>query len=67
MANNTYEYVEFTLKKQYPKIFELKYTEGVETPILRFKDRIDLSISFCNSFYQSVKHYANTLKESPIQ
>lgn len=25
MANNTYEYVEFTLKKKYPKLFEQDY------------------------------------------
>lgn len=25
MANNTYEYVEFTLKKSYPKLFEQEY------------------------------------------
>ena len=66
MANNTYEYVEFTLKKKYPKLFNSEYQEGIETPILRFKDRIDLSIKFCNSFYQAVKNYANTLRESPI-
>lgn len=51
MNNNTYEYVEFVLKKKYPKLFEREYQEGMETPILKFKDRIDLSVNFCKSFY----------------
>lgn len=66
MKHNTYEQVESTLKKIYPKKFLQEYQEGIETPILRFKDRIDLSISFSNSFYTSIKQYANTYRETPL-
>ena len=30
----------------------------MEEPIVKFKERIDLSVNFCKSFYNSIKTYA---------
>ena len=38
----------------------------MEDKIIKFKERIDISVSFCKSFYQSVKAHVNNLKETPL-
>jgi len=58
MSHNTYDYIEFTLKKFYPEKFKKEYQEGIETPVLRFKDRIDLSLNFSKNFYLAIKNIA---------
>lgn len=61
MNNNNYDYLEFILKKRYGKEYDSQhYYEGIETPIMRFKDKIDNSIKFAKMFHLSIKNIANT-------
>ncbi len=62
----TWEYTEFTLKKKYPKLFEMNYLDHCEEKLLNFKERIDMSVNFCKSFYNSAKLYTKKLKESSL-
>lgn len=68
MSHNTYEYIDFTLKKRYGKEYEeRKYFEGIETPIMRFKEKIVNSLNFAKMFHLSIKNIAKTFHESTLQ
>lgn len=66
MNHNTYQYIDFTFKRKYPELYQKEYAEGMESPLLKFKERIELSVNFCKSFHQSIRNYTLTLEESPI-
>lgn len=51
MGQVTWEYIEFVLRKKYSEKFKLEYTDEMEDKIIKFKERIDISVSFCKSFY----------------
>lgn len=66
MGQVTWEYVEFVLRKRYAEKFKMEYQDAMEEKIVKFKERIDISVNFCKSFHQSIKTYSTNLKESPL-
>ena len=61
------QFVQFTLQKLYPELFQQVYSEELLGPILSFKVKIDQSVKFCANFNSQIRTYVDLVSDQRLQ